>query len=155
VRDRALGWEAPAPFDAGMPLAEALLTPTRIYVKTVLAAIRETSAVKALAHITGGGLTENLPRVLPEGVAADIDLTAWKPRPVFAWIAAAGGVAESEMLRTFNCGIGLVLVCAASEAGQLCEFLSGQGEDARIIGTLREAEGKPSVRFLGSLGFQA
>jgi phosphoribosylformylglycinamidine cyclo-ligase len=155
VRDRALGWEAPAPFDAGMPLAEALLTPTRIYVKTVLAAIRETGAVKALAHITGGGLTENLPRVLPEGVAAEIDLTAWKSQPVFAWIAAAGGVAESEMLRTFNCGIGLVLVCAASEAGQLCEFLSGQGEDARIIGTLREAEGKPSVRFLGSLGFQA
>jgi phosphoribosylformylglycinamidine cyclo-ligase len=155
VRDRALGWEAPAPFDAGMPLAEALLTPTRIYVKTVLAAIRETGAVKALAHITGGGLTENLPRVLPEGVAAEIDLTAWKSQPVFAWIAAAGGVAESEMLRTFNCGIGLVLVCAASEAGQLCAFLSGRGEDARIIGTLREAEGKPSVRFLGSLGFQA
>ena len=155
VRDRALGWEAPAPFDAGMPLAEALLTPTRIYVKTVLAAIRETGAVKALAHITGGGLTENLPRVLPEGVAAEIDLTVWKPQPVFAWIAAAGGVAEAEMLRTFNCGIGLVLVCAASEAGQLCAFLSDQGEDARIIGTLREAESKPSVRFLGSLGFQA
>src|SRR5688572_24364193 len=93
VRDCGLGWDALAPFDAGTPLAEALLMPTRIYVKTVLAAIRETGAVKALAHITGGGLTENLPRVLPEGVAADIDLTAWKPRPVFAWIAAAGGVA--------------------------------------------------------------
>ncbi len=155
VRDRGLGWEAPAPFDAGTPLAEALLMPTRIYVKTVLAAIRETGAVKALAHITGGGLTENLPRVLPEGVAAEIDLTAWKPQPVFAWIATAGGVAEAEMLRTFNCGIGLVLVCAAGEAGRLCAFLSGRGEDARIIGTLREAEGKPSVRFLGSLGFQA
>jgi phosphoribosylformylglycinamidine cyclo-ligase len=155
VRDCGLGWDALAPFDTGTPLAETLLIPTRIYVKTVLAAIRETGAVKALAHITGGGLTENLPRVLPEGVAAEIDLTAWKSQPVFAWIAAAGGVAESEMLRTFNCGIGLVLVCAASEAGQLCAFLSGRGEDARIIGTLREAEGKPSVRFLGSLGFQA
>ena len=154
VRDRGLDWEAPAAFDTGMSLAEAVLTPTRIYVKAVLAAIRETGAVKALAHITGGGLTENLPRVLPEGMAAEIDLSAWVPQPVFAWIAEAGGVAEAEMLRTFNCGIGLVLVCAADEADRLRTFLSGQGEDARIIGVLREAEGKASVRFSASPGFQ-
>ena len=154
VHDLGLDWEAPAPFDTGRPLAEALLTPTRIYVKAVLAAIRETGAVKALAHITGGGLTENLPRVLPEGVAAEIDLSAWVPQPVFAWIAEAGRVAEAEMLRTFNCGIGLVLVCGADEADRLCTFLSGQGDDARIIGVLRVAEGKASVRFSGSLGFQ-
>ena len=155
VRDHGLAWDAPAPFDAETPLARALLTPTRIYVKTALAAIRETGAVKALAHITGGGLTENLPRVLPEGVAAEIDLSAWMPPPVFAWIAAAGGVAEAEMLRTFNCGIGLVAVCAAGDADRLCAFLGGRGEDARIIGVLREAGGKPSVRFSGSFGFPA
>ena len=153
VRDRRLGWDVPAPFDARTPLAQALLTPTRIYVKTALAAIRETGAVKALAHITGGGLTENLPRVLPEGVAAEIDLAAWTPPAVFAWIAATGGIAEAEMLRTFNCGIGLVVVCAASEADRLCAFLGNQGEDAHVIGVLRVAEGKPAVRFSGSLGF--
>jgi phosphoribosylformylglycinamidine cyclo-ligase len=155
VGDLGLGWDAPAPFASSASLAEALLTPTRIYVKSTLAAIRETGAVKALAHITGGGLTENLPRVLPDGVAAEIDLTAWTPPPVFAWIAREGGVAEAEMLRTFNCGIGLVLVCAAEEAGKLCAFLARQGEDARIIGGLREAEGKPAVRFSGSLEFPA
>jgi len=152
--DAGLGWDAPAPFAPAQSLAEALLTPTRIYVKTVLAAIRQTGAVKALAHITGGGLTENLPRVLPDGVAAEIDLTAWTPQPVFAWIAASGGVAEAEMLRTFNCGIGLVVVCGLSEANGLCAFLAGSGEDARIIGVLRKAEGKASVRFSGSLGLR-
>ena len=155
VSQHGLDWEAPAPFDAATPLAEALLTPTRIYVKSVLAAIRETGAVKGLAHITGGGLTENLPRVLPDGVAAQIDLTAWTPPPVFAWIAEAGRVAEPEMLRTFNCGIGLVLICAADDANRLCADLAGRGEDARIIGALRDAEGKPSVQFSGSLGFSA
>ena len=155
VGDLGLAWDAPAPFAASASLAEALLTPTRIYVKSALTAIRETGAVKALAHITGGGLTENLPRVLPDGVAAEIDLSAWAPPPVFAWIAREGGVAEAEMLRTFNCGIGLVLVCAAGEANKLCAFLGGQGEDARIIGALREAEGKPAVRFSGSLGLTA
>jgi phosphoribosylformylglycinamidine cyclo-ligase len=155
VRDRGLGWDVPAPFDADTPLAQALLTPTRIYVKTALAAIRETGAVKGLAHITGGGLTENLPRVLPEGVAAEIDLAAWTPPAVFAWIATTGGVTEAEMLRTFNCGIGLVVVCAAGEADGLCAFLSHRGEDARVIGVLRVAEGKPVVRFSGSLGFPA
>jgi phosphoribosylformylglycinamidine cyclo-ligase len=155
VGDLGLGWNAPAPFAASASLAEALLTPTRIYVNSTLTAIRETGAVKALAHITGGGLTENLPRVLPDGVAAEIDLSAWAPPPVFAWIARKGGVAETEMLRTFNCGIGLVIVCGADEADRLCAFLDGRGEDARVIGALREAEGKPAVRFSGSLGFPA
>jgi phosphoribosylformylglycinamidine cyclo-ligase len=155
VGDLGLGWNAPAPFAASASLAEALLTPTRIYVKSTLAAIRETGVVKALAHITGGGLTENLPRVLPDGVAAEIDLSAWAPPPVFTWIAREGRVAEAEMLRTFNCGIGLVLVCAAGDASKLCAFLRGQGEDARIIGALRKAEANPTVRFSGSLGFAA
>lgn len=155
VKDLGLGWDTPAPFDPATPLDTALLTPTRIYVKPTLAAIRETGAVKALAHITGGGLTENLPRVLPQGVSAEIDLSTWAPHPVFGWIAATGGVREAEMLRTFNCGIGLVVVCAADAADRLCEFLRGQGEDARIIGALREAGGKPAVRFSGTLGFAA
>ena len=155
VRDRGLAWDAPAPFDPATPLAAALLTPTRIYVKSALAAIRETGAVKALAHITGGGLTENLPRVLPEDITAEIDLAAWTPPSVFAWISGSGGVAEAEMLRTFNCGIGLVVVCAAGDADRLCAVLRGHGEEPRIIGTLREGGGKASVRFSGSLGFAA
>jgi phosphoribosylformylglycinamidine cyclo-ligase len=155
VSDRGLAWDTPAPFDPGTSLAQALLTPTRIYVKSTLAAIRDTGAVKALAHITGGGLTENLPRVLPDGLAAEIDLSAWTPPPVFAWIAATGGVAEAEMLRTFNCGIGLVIVCAADETDRLCAFLRGQGENACVIGALREAEGKSQVHYSGSLGFSA
>jgi phosphoribosylformylglycinamidine cyclo-ligase len=91
--------------------------------------------------------------VLPDGISADIDLSAWSPPPVFGWIAREGGVAEAEMLRTFNCGIGLAVVCAADEADRLCALFAARGEEARIIGRLRAAEGKPGVRFTGSLGF--
>jgi phosphoribosylformylglycinamidine cyclo-ligase len=153
VANLGFAWTAAAPFAPGVSLGEALLTPTRIYVKPILAAIRETGAVKALAHITGGGLPENLPRVLPDGVAAEIELSTWTPPPVFAWIARAGGVAEAEMLRTFNCGIGLAVVCAPDEADRLCRFLQEQGEDARLIGRLVERGDGPSMRFLGTLGF--
>jgi hypothetical protein len=95
-------------------LGEALLDPTRIYVKSLLSAIRETGAIKALAHITGGGFPENLPRVLPEGLAAEIDLGAMTVPPVFSWLARTGGVAPEEMLRTFNCGVGMIAVHAGS-----------------------------------------
>jgi len=155
VAGTGLGWGAPAPFAAESTLAEALLLPTRIYVKPVLAAIRETGAVKALAHITGGGLPENLPRVLPDGLAARIELGAWTPQPVFSWIARQGGVAEAEMLRTFNCGVGLALICAAAEADGIVACLRSHGEEARPIGRLVPWDGGLRVGFSGRLGLSS
>ncbi|WP_088345502.1 MULTISPECIES: phosphoribosylformylglycinamidine cyclo-ligase [Rhodomicrobium] len=155
VADRGLAWDAPAPFAPGQSLAEALLVPTRIYVKSILSAIRHTGTVKALAHITGGGLPENLPRVLPSGLAAEIDLGAWTPQPVFSWIAREGGVAEAEMLRTFNCGIGLAVVCTAADADALCAFMQSQGETAQPIGALVPREDGAPVRFSGALKVSA
>ncbi len=105
-----LKWSAPAPFDKKKKLGAAVLAPTRIYVKSCLAAIRETKAVKALAHITGGGFPDNIPRVLPKNLGARIDIARIPVRPVFQWLAATGGIAEKEMLRTFNCGIGMIAV---------------------------------------------
>ncbi|MGB0087415.1 MAG: phosphoribosylformylglycinamidine cyclo-ligase [Rhodomicrobiaceae bacterium] len=153
VADLGLLWVEPAPFEPAVTLGEALLIPTRIYVKPLLTAIRDTGAVKALAHITGGGLPENLPRVLPDALAAEINLTAWTPQPVFFWIARQGKVAEVEMLRTFNCGIGLAVVCAQSEVGRVCQVLNDQGENARPIGRLVDRGGGASMRFSGALGF--
>jgi phosphoribosylformylglycinamidine cyclo-ligase len=152
VADLGLGWDAPAPFAPEMSLGEALLEPTLIYVQPLLAAIRETGAVKALAHITGGGLPENLPRVLPKSVTAAIDLGAWQPHPVFGWIASEGGVAEAEMLRAFNCGVGLAVVCASERASDLTAFLIGRGVEARPIGEITPRGDGPAVRFSGVLG---
>jgi phosphoribosylformylglycinamidine cyclo-ligase len=151
VADLGLRWDAPAPFAPGASLGEALLTPTVIYVKPLLAAIKETGAVKALAHITGGGLPENLPRVLPKDVAASIDLGAWKPHPVFGWIAREGRVAQGEMLRAFNCGIGLAIVCAKEKAGDLAAFLAGKGTEAHSIGEIIPRGDGAAVRFTGAL----
>ena len=97
-------------------LGEALLTPTRLYVKSALEAIR-TGGVKGLAHITGGGITENMPRALPKGLDAEIDLDSWTPPPVFGWLARSAGIEEREMLRTFNCGIGLIAVASEKSPG--------------------------------------
>ncbi len=112
-----LGWDAPAPFAPDRSLGEALLEPTRIYVKPLLAALKAGAPIKALAHITGGGFPDNIPRVLPEGLGAELDLAAIAVPPVFGWLARTGGVGEREMLRTFNCGIGMVL--AVRPAGQV------------------------------------
>ncbi len=136
VEISGLGWEADSPFGDGT-LGESLLTPTRLYVKPALAAIRA-GGVHALAHITGGGLTENLPRVLPEGLGAQIDLNAWDLPPVFGWMAETGGIAESEMLKTFNCGIGMIVVCAADQADALTALLSEVGESVARIGTVTD-----------------
>ncbi len=108
VETSGLGWADPAPFADNASLGDALLTPTRIYVKSCLAAIRQTKAVKGLAHLTGGGFPDNIPRVLPKGLGARIDLTRVPVLPVFKWLADEGGVAQDEMLRTFNCGIGMI-----------------------------------------------
>lgn len=140
-----------APLD-GVPLGERLLAPTRIYVKPVLALMRE-RPVHAMAHITGGGLTENLPRVLPPGVQAVIDLDSWHRPAVFGWLQAAGGIAEAEMLRTFNCGVGLVLCVAAEDAERVCTRLAELGEQAWAVGRIEPTEGPPRVRFVnGSSG---
>jgi phosphoribosylformylglycinamidine cyclo-ligase len=154
VADRAgLTWSAPAPFDSGKTLGEAVLAPTRLYVKSCLAAIRETKAVKALAHITGGGFPDNIPRVLPDGVGARIDISKVPVLPVFKWLAAAGGVAESEMLRTFNCGIGMIVVVARKDADAVASVLRREGETVVTLGELFAATpGEAQVRFDGALG---
>jgi phosphoribosylformylglycinamidine cyclo-ligase len=135
---------APAPFGAGS-VAAALLTPTRIYVKPLLAAHRA-GLVKAAAHITGGGLPGNLPRVLPDGVVAVLDTRAWPILPVFAWLARSGGIAPDEMLRVFNCGVGMVVVVAADKAEEAIALLRAHGETARRIGVLKAGEGRAAVR---------
>lgn len=135
----------PAPFAPGQSMAEALLTPTRIYVKPLLAAHRA-GLVKAAAHITGGGLPGNLPRVLPAGVLAALDARAFAVPPVFAWLAQAGGIAADEMLRVFNCGIGMVVVVAAAQAEAAEALLRAGGETVSRIGVLEATEGPAAVR---------
>jgi phosphoribosylformylglycinamidine cyclo-ligase len=153
VADSGIGWHRPAPFAPETSLGAALLVPTKIYVKPILAAIKATGAVKALAHITGGGLPENLPRVLPEGLAARIDLDRLAPPPVFGWLAQEGQIAEPEMLRTFNCGVGMVAVCAAGDADGLCRAFAAEGETASVIGEMIPHSGGSRVAFTGSLRF--
>ena len=163
VASEGLSWDAPAPFAPGRSIAEALLTPTRIYVKPVLSALRETGAIKAVAHITGGGLIENLPRVLPGGVAAQIDLSSWTAPALFGWLARAGKLETTELLRTFNAGIGLVIVAAKARADTVVAQLAAQGEAPCIFGELAaghlertQAKGSGSaeaVHFSGHLTF--
>ncbi|MEY8830721.1 phosphoribosylformylglycinamidine cyclo-ligase [Sedimentitalea sp. XS_ASV28] len=141
-----LDWASDCPFGNGT-LGAALLTPTRLYVKPALAAVRA-GGVHALAHITGGGLTENLPRVLPEGLGASIDLGAWQLPGVFEWMAGIGNIAEAEMLKTFNCGIGMILVCDPARAGELAALLGGAGETVHRIGTVT---GTPGMQYRGTL----
>ncbi|OAN55693.1 phosphoribosylformylglycinamidine cyclo-ligase [Magnetospirillum moscoviense] len=140
VERAGIAWDAPAPFDPARSLGDALLAPTRIYVKSCLAAIRA-GTIKALAHITGGGLIENVPRVLPDGVVASIDATAWTLPPVFKWLAQQGGIVPHEMARTFNCGIGMVLVAPADKAAEAVRILTEAGETVFTIGTMRARQG--------------
>ena len=141
----------PAPFAPGMRLGEALLLPTRIYVRPLLA-LHRAGLLKAAAHITGGGLPGNVPRVLPAGVAAEILAGSWSMPPVFAWLAQAGGVVEAEMLRVFNCGLGMVLVVAAADAEAALSHLRASGEAAFRIGQLVPATGEAEVILQGTLG---
>ena len=147
-----LAWDAPAPFAEGVSLGAALLTPTRIYVKPLLKTIRETGAIKALAHITGGGFPENIPRVLPKHLAAEIDLAAIKPPAVFAWLSKTGGVARNEMLRTFNCGVGMIVVVAAADAARVADALAAEGETVFTLGRMVAREdGAPGTIYTGEL----
>ncbi len=134
--------------DANTPLGEALLAPTRIYVRPLLRALAaHPRGVHALAHITGGGLPENLPRVLPDGVAAELDPASW-PRPaVFDWLQEQGRVAEAEMYRTFNCGIGMAVVVDAAQAEDILATLEAAGETVHTIGTLVEHSGEAAVHI--------
>lgn len=133
-----LAWTDDAPFEPGKTLAEALLTPTRLYVKSLLPIIRD-EKIKGLAHITGGGLTENTPRMLPDRLEPVIDMGAW-PRPaVFSWLQEIGRIAEPELQRAFNCGIGIVLATAKHEAEHVMQRLEDAGETAWVIGSLRDA----------------
>ncbi|GHC68663.1 phosphoribosylformylglycinamidine cyclo-ligase [Limoniibacter endophyticus] len=125
-----------APFDREKTLGEALLVPTRIYVKSLIAAIRATESIKAMAHITGGGFPENIPRVLPKDFAAELDLEAIDVPPVFSWLAKTGGVTPAEMMRTFNCGIGMVVVVSESQAAQVAAILQEHGETVMPIGRI-------------------
>lgn len=152
VEMSGLDYAAPAPFDASASLGAALLEPTRIYVKSLLAAIRETGAIRALAHITGGGFPENLPRVLPEGLAAEIDLGAIQPPAVFSWLAQTGGVAAEEMLRTFNCGVGMIVVAAQDNVDEVQSALEAQGESVIRLGKLaKRTDNGPGVIYQGTL----
>lgn len=146
VEQSGLGWADACPFGDGT-LGAVLLAPTRLYVKSALAAVKA-GQVTALAHITGGGLTENLPRVLPDGLGAEIDLGAWSLPPVFAWLATEGGMAEAELLKTFNAGIGMVVVCPAAQADAARATLEDVGETVFTIGTVAAGQG---VRYSGSL----
>ena len=151
VETAGLSWDAPAPFDAEKPLAEALLNPTRIYVRPVLQAIRETSAIKGLVHITGGGFPENIPRVLPDGVAAELDLGAVSAPPVFGWLARTGGVENAEMLRTFNCGIGMIAIVNEENAPEVRRVLAAAGEAVVTLGRLVARNDGERVLYKGAL----
>lgn len=136
VERSGLSYSDPAPFADGVTLGEALLTPTRIYVKSLLDAVRGTHGIKALAHITGGGFPDNIPRVLPDDYSVELDLAAIDVPPVFSWLAKTGNVAPNEMLRTFNCGIGMIAVVAAGQAAQVAAVLQKAGETVTPIGQI-------------------
>ncbi|GHD07169.1 phosphoribosylformylglycinamidine cyclo-ligase [Tianweitania populi] len=136
VERSGLSYSDPAPFAEGSSLGEALLTPTRIYVRPLLNAIRNTHGIKALAHITGGGFPDNIPRVLPKDYSVELDLDTIDVPPVFSWLAEVGGVEPNEMLRTFNCGIGMIAVVAAGQAAQVAAVLQQEGETVTPIGQI-------------------
>jgi phosphoribosylformylglycinamidine cyclo-ligase len=151
VDTSGLRWDAPSPFAPGMALGEAMLAPTRIYVRSCLAAIRQSGGVKALAHITGGGFTENIPRVLPDGLSVRIDLARVQVLPVFKWLAATGGIAESEMLRTFNCGVGMIAVVSPEKADAVAAVLTREGESVTRLGEVVARADAPRVIYDGHL----
>ena len=142
VAAAGLGWDAPAPFAPGQSVGAALLTPTRIYVPALLA-LHGKGLLKAAAHITGGGLAGNLPRVLPDGMCAVLDTAGWTPGPVFAWLAQTGHVPADEMLRVFNCGIGMALVVGDAEAA--IAVLQAAGEQPICIGRIEAHAGPAAV----------
>jgi phosphoribosylformylglycinamidine cyclo-ligase len=151
VEKSGLSWSAPAPFMTGKSLGESILAPTRIYVKSCLATIRGTKAVKGLAHITGGGFPDNIPRVLPKGLGARINLTAVPVLPVFKWLADAGGLAQNEMLRTFNCGIGMIVIVSAKDSDAVMQAFTRSGEKVVALGHVGKTSDGERVVYEGKL----
>ena len=145
LETNGLTFADPAPFEDGKSIGEALLEPTRIYVKPILKALRETDAIKALAHITGGGFPENIPRVLPENLTAHLDLESVTPPAVFGWLQKLGGVADTEMLRTFNCGIGMIVVTDEANEDAVMASLRDAGETPIALGHLADRDGDAVV----------
>jgi phosphoribosylformylglycinamidine cyclo-ligase len=144
-------YDSEAPFETGKKLGEALLAPTKIYVKSILEALKirdnnGTQAIKGIANITGGGLTENIPRILPENLVAQIDASSWKLPSVFKWLAKCGNLSADDMAVTLNCGIGMVVICAEEDAAKIMDNLSTNGEDVFKIGYIEERKNNtPSV----------
>ncbi len=146
VERSGLNWNDPCPFGAGT-LASHLLEPTRIYIKPTVAALN-TGKLKALAHITGGGLSENLPRALPDGLGASVDLDSWQRMPIFDWLISEAGLAQDEALKTFNCGIGMIAICSSEDAAEIEDALISQGISPVRIGQVQTGEG---VHYSGAL----
>ncbi|MEP2947810.1 MAG: phosphoribosylformylglycinamidine cyclo-ligase [Lentilitoribacter sp.] len=149
-----LSYNDPAPFSSassGKTLGQSLLEPTRIYVKSLLHAIKTTDAVKAMAHITGGGFPENIPRVLPDNLAAEVDLSAITVPEVFSWLSKTGGVAPNEMLRTFNCGVGMIVATDADNAEAVTSALTEAGESVITLGRVIAREDNEGVVYKGQL----
>jgi len=151
IEKTGLPWEAPSPFMTRQSLGDAILTPTRIYVKACIAAIRETNAVKGMAHITGGGFPDNIPRILPKGLGARIDLARIAVPPVFQWLASAGAIAQSEMLRTFNCGIGMIVITAPKDVGAITKAFERLGETVATLGKVTTETADRRVVYDGLL----
>jgi phosphoribosylformylglycinamidine cyclo-ligase len=154
VEQSGLAYDAQAPFSPVMTLGGALLIPTRLYVRSCLNAIRETGAVKAFAHITGGGFTDNIPRVLPSGLGVGIDLARLPVLPVFKWLAQQGGVAELELLRTFNCGIGMIAIVRPDAIEAVTDVFAGDGENVTVLGEVIPASGEHRVIYNGHLDLE-
>ncbi|WP_336294825.1 phosphoribosylformylglycinamidine cyclo-ligase [Bartonella sp. CB169] len=142
IQHSNLKWNDPAPFNPRVTLSTALLTPTRIYVKSLLPIIRNYKEIKALAHITGGGFPENIPRVLPSSLCAEMNLSTIHVPSVFSWIAKQGKIEEAEMLRTFNCGIGMIIVVAQHAVKTITQALEMQGEKVTLLGSLTKRRDK-------------
>jgi len=151
VAQSSLGWKAPAPFEPRRTLAQALLTPTRLYVKPLLKALKACDGILALAHITGGGFPDNLPRVLPDNLDVALELDAFAPPPVFGWLSHTGGVAANEMLRTFNCGIGMAVFARREDGPAATAALQMSGLEPVRIGEVVARGGGPRVTMSGRL----
>ncbi len=149
VDDRGLDISAPAPFDPQRPLAEILMTPTRIYAAGVLPAVRS-GLVKGLAHITGGGLVENVPRILPDGLSVTLDLQSWRLPPVFAWLISISAMTPRQLATTFNMGLGMVAIVAPEKAAEAASAMTQDGETVARVGTVAAAPGAPGVELAGA-----
>jgi len=141
VENLGLSWNDPAPFDQGQSLGRAFLEPTRIYVRSILSALKSTGKIKGLAHITGGGFPENIPRVLGKTAGVSIDLSAVAAPPIFRWLASAGGIGPEEMLRTFNCGVGMIAIVREGDVDEVVAALTAGGETITAIGRINSGEG--------------